>query len=134
MPENPNNCCTLALGCCPNDELPESLHATFEVHPPEACECVNGLAVALTWDGGCWFGSAPDVCGYPFYIRIWCDETPIDPWFGLAIQCAQDSEGQTGWGGNPCSPFYAEVPLEASDIGGCCPDAGIANIIVIVTE
>jgi hypothetical protein len=87
---NPSRgCCGVLAPCCPDDEIPETLTATFQ--DLSNCACMDGVEVSIQHEISAlgahqWVGDLPAMCGHNACsrgLRFTCGEGGA----GVSINC-----------------------------------------------
>jgi len=134
---NPTGCCNIATGCCPNDAIPQTLHAQWTT--TGNCPGFNGAGNSLPFDGSSqkWQNLNISLCGGNYAMTFWCDETSK---FRISLTTNSGPCAITLLGANAfevtCNPFIAKYgPIQITPSPGCsCCTASDFGLEIVITE
>ena len=117
---------TVTVACCPGG-LPQTLYATLT--NVSGCACLDGVVVAVTWNGGSWSGMSGSVCsGHTAFVDVLCTEEGT--WV-IGVECfldgVEDGAGEDTVMTFTCDPL--SVTTAEFSLSGCCT----GSITVTVT-
>ena len=152
---NCTDCCSVpaVMGpCCQGgpQNLPDTLHATIQADTFSRCHCINGLTIALVWDGSTYFvGSSPVSGPCPssnpnIYLRfnpancsldIGCGSTPTynvnissaDPYTILVCHVTASTLSWSSATSPNATPHATNLP------SGCCFDSSGNTSPLLIT-